>query len=116
MDWWICEKHRSDVVDQRDNCWYGKNCRTQNHNPDHAARLSHSCHETPAAERVNRHPRRISVPPVASEPQQPQVQLQVPQIQLPHAEAQAQAQELPEAVSVAPPIPAVSVVAQEDDA
>jgi len=30
-------------VTSRSNCWYGKECRTQQHNPDHARRLNHIC-------------------------------------------------------------------------
>ncbi|KAF8422914.1 hypothetical protein EV426DRAFT_669739 [Tirmania nivea] len=51
MNWWITEKEKSGVVDNRPKCWYGKNCRTQRHNPDHAARLNHACHEIPLEER-----------------------------------------------------------------
>mmetsp|Transcript_10440 Transcript_10440/g.17073 ORF Transcript_10440/g.17073 Transcript_10440/m.17073 type:complete len:517 (+) Transcript_10440:42-1592(+) len=33
-------------VASRADCWYGKNCRTQRHNPDHAKRLNHICEQT----------------------------------------------------------------------
>jgi len=54
MNWWINEKEKSGVVDNRPKCWYGKNCRTQGHNLDHATRLNHACHEIPAEERYAR--------------------------------------------------------------
>jgi len=66
MDWWINEKEKSGVVDNRPKCWYGKNCRTQGHNPDHAARLNHACHEIPVGDRYVRAPRRI--PPAQQRP------------------------------------------------
>lgn len=53
-DWWINEKEKSGVVDNRPKCWYGKNCRTQGHNLDHATRLNHACHEIPVEERYSR--------------------------------------------------------------
>lgn len=30
-------------ISNRENCWYGHECRTQRHNPQHAARLNHIC-------------------------------------------------------------------------
>eukprot|EP00033_Pygsuia_biforma_P002830 GCRY01003124.1.p1 GENE.GCRY01003124.1~~GCRY01003124.1.p1 ORF type:complete len:504 (+),score=80.84 GCRY01003124.1:330-1841(+) len=33
-------------VHSRPNCWYGRNCRTQRHNPSHASRLNHICDAT----------------------------------------------------------------------
>jgi len=30
----------------RPKCWYGRNCRTQNHKPQHAERLDHICEQT----------------------------------------------------------------------
>ncbi|EPS43064.1 hypothetical protein H072_2863 [Dactylellina haptotyla CBS 200.50] len=46
-DYLISERERLGWTDIRTKCWYGKNCRTQRHNPDHCARLNHVCNETP---------------------------------------------------------------------
>ena len=35
-----------DAVTRRANCWYGKDCRTQAHNRQHAERLNHICAAT----------------------------------------------------------------------
>ncbi|KAI5811499.1 hypothetical protein DFH27DRAFT_648828 [Peziza echinospora] len=51
IDWWIDERERVGLVDNRDKCWYGKGCRTQTHNRAHADRLIHACNEVPASER-----------------------------------------------------------------
>lgn len=32
-------------VTTRNDCWYGRNCRTQRHKPDHARRLNHICEQ-----------------------------------------------------------------------
>ncbi|KAF3920603.1 hypothetical protein ABW21_db0202338 [Orbilia brochopaga] len=50
-DFMISQRERLGWVDNRPNCWYGKNCRTQRHNLDHCARLCHVCAETPQEER-----------------------------------------------------------------
>ncbi|KAF3186108.1 hypothetical protein TWF788_003576 [Orbilia oligospora] len=47
----ISERERLGWTDLRPRCWYGKNCRTQRHNPDHCARLSHIWDEVPLEER-----------------------------------------------------------------
>ncbi|KAF8443636.1 hypothetical protein BGX38DRAFT_1199257 [Terfezia claveryi] len=86
-NWWINEKEKSGVVDNRPKCWYGVNCRTQGHNLDHATRLNHACHETPAEERyARRAPRAQQRPPLggagparrASPPRHPHVALDAP--------------------------------------
>lgn len=33
-------------VRDRENCWYGRGCRTQGHRPDHAERMNHICEQT----------------------------------------------------------------------
>ena len=33
------------IARSRPSCWYGKNCRTQNHNPDHCVRYNHICEQ-----------------------------------------------------------------------
>lgn len=37
----LCERGRGRGV-----CWYGRGCRTQAHNPDHARKLNHICEQT----------------------------------------------------------------------
>lgn len=51
VSWWIHERESTGYVDNRTRCWYGRGCRTQVHNPDHARRLVHACDETPAVGR-----------------------------------------------------------------
>lgn len=58
VNWWIHERESSGYVDNREKCWYGRGCRTQIHNQDHARRLCHSCEEIPAARRRNDAPPR----------------------------------------------------------
>ncbi|KAK6497784.1 hypothetical protein TWF481_012186 [Arthrobotrys musiformis] len=62
-DFLISERERLGWTDIRSRCWYGKNCRTQRHNPDHCARLSHVWDEVPAAERREERPARPARPP-----------------------------------------------------
>jgi hypothetical protein len=38
MLWWIDYQQTEGIVDSRRNCWYGYDCRTQRHNPAHAAK------------------------------------------------------------------------------
>ncbi|KAF3937646.1 hypothetical protein ABW19_dt0210008 [Dactylella cylindrospora] len=52
-DFLVAERESLGWRDIRTKCWYGKNCRTQRHNPDHCARLNHVCDETPLAERLD---------------------------------------------------------------
>ena len=33
-------------VTEREDCWYGRECRTQSHNQNHARRLNHICENT----------------------------------------------------------------------
>eukprot|EP00743_Colponemidia_sp_Colp-15_P010149 GILK01011148.1.p1 GENE.GILK01011148.1~~GILK01011148.1.p1 ORF type:complete len:557 (+),score=53.29 GILK01011148.1:60-1673(+) len=50
----LCYRYRQSLDDDelpaearnRSNCWYGKNCRTQTHNINHAKRLNHICEQT----------------------------------------------------------------------
>eukprot|EP00742_Colponemidia_sp_Colp-10_P007413 GILJ01007980.1.p1 GENE.GILJ01007980.1~~GILJ01007980.1.p1 ORF type:complete len:538 (+),score=49.30 GILJ01007980.1:40-1614(+) len=50
----LCYRYRQSLNDDelpaeaqnRSNCWYGKNCRTQTHNLNHAKRLNHICEQT----------------------------------------------------------------------
>lgn len=58
VSWWIHERESTGYVDNRVKCWYGRGCRTQVHNPEHAARLIHACDEVPAASRQNGAPPR----------------------------------------------------------
>lgn len=58
VSWWIHERESTGYVDNRVKCWYGRGCRTQVHNPEHAARLVHACDETPAGRRRNDAPPR----------------------------------------------------------
>lgn len=53
VSWWIHERESTGYVDNRVKCWYGRECRTQAHNSEHAARLIHACDEVPAARRRN---------------------------------------------------------------
>ncbi|KAK6529154.1 hypothetical protein TWF694_004366 [Orbilia ellipsospora] len=53
-DFLVSERDRLGWTDTRTKCWYGKNCRTQRHNPDHCARLNHVCEETPQEGRRER--------------------------------------------------------------
>ncbi|RVD83489.1 uncharacterized protein DFL_007876 [Arthrobotrys flagrans] len=62
-DFLISERERLGWTDARSRCWYGKNCRTQRHNPDHCARLSHVWDEVPAEERRETRPARPTRPP-----------------------------------------------------
>lgn len=57
VSWWIHERESTGYVDNRVKCWYGRGCRTQVHNPEHAARLIHACDEVPAAHRRSAPPR-----------------------------------------------------------
>jgi hypothetical protein len=44
MRWWIWYKKEHGITDNRVNCWYGFQCRTQNHIASHAERyISPSC-------------------------------------------------------------------------
>jgi len=38
MRWWIWYKKEHGIIDNRVNCWYGFQCRTQNHTDSHAER------------------------------------------------------------------------------
>ncbi|KAF5822672.1 putative transcription factor C2H2 family [Helianthus annuus] len=38
--------HLPEDAAQREDCWYGYACRTQNHNDDHARKRNHVCHPT----------------------------------------------------------------------
>lgn len=58
ISWWIHERESTGYVDNRAKCWYGRGCRTQAHNPGHAARLIHACDEIPAGRRRNDAPAR----------------------------------------------------------
>ena len=58
VDFLIARRDQLGFVDNRRVCWYGRNCRTQNHNADHAARLSHLCNEVPQESRRNTAPPR----------------------------------------------------------
>ncbi|KAK6529805.1 hypothetical protein TWF281_008964 [Arthrobotrys megalospora] len=57
-DFLVSERERIGWTDIRSKCWYGKNCRTQRHNPDHCARLNHICDEVPVGERREARPAR----------------------------------------------------------
>lgn len=57
LNWWCAEKESEGYTDARSKCWYGKACRTQFHNLEHAAKLSHACDEVPVHERRNTAPR-----------------------------------------------------------
>ncbi|KDQ12853.1 hypothetical protein BOTBODRAFT_34001 [Botryobasidium botryosum FD-172 SS1] len=41
-EWWLAKKLR-DGAPALENCWYGYNCRTQQHKQHHAERLNHLC-------------------------------------------------------------------------
>lgn len=58
VSWWIHERESTGFVDNRVKCWHGRGCRTQVHNHQHAVKLIHACHETPAASRQNNAPPR----------------------------------------------------------
>ncbi|KAI0768570.1 hypothetical protein BD413DRAFT_563060 [Trametes elegans] len=45
MLWWRETKRQKGMQNQED-CWYGYNCRTMTHRPQHAARLNHLCKPT----------------------------------------------------------------------
>ncbi|KAK6334726.1 hypothetical protein TWF718_010174 [Orbilia javanica] len=62
-DFLISERERLGWTDIRSRCWYGRNCRTQRHNPDHCARLSHVWDEVPAEARREARPARPPRPP-----------------------------------------------------
>ncbi|KAG8939831.1 hypothetical protein FRC03_005952 [Tulasnella sp. 419] len=52
--WWVAERAKGllpAAVRELDDCWYGIECRTQVHNPDHASRLKHVCENTSARPR-----------------------------------------------------------------
>ncbi|KAK6354347.1 hypothetical protein TWF730_008754 [Orbilia blumenaviensis] len=57
-DFLISERERLGWTDARSRCWYGKECRTQRHNPDHCARLSHVWNQVPVEERREVRPAR----------------------------------------------------------
>ncbi|KAF8247605.1 hypothetical protein K440DRAFT_295769 [Wilcoxina mikolae CBS 423.85] len=61
MKWWIWYQENSQIEDERVKCWYGYQCRTQNHNSDHAKRLNHACEPIPPEQRRNNAPSRDSV-------------------------------------------------------
>ncbi|EJD48649.1 hypothetical protein AURDEDRAFT_150800 [Auricularia subglabra TFB-10046 SS5] len=46
--WWYRQKLLGRVLNEtvREDCWYGYECRTQTHKPEHAARLNHLCVNT----------------------------------------------------------------------
>jgi hypothetical protein len=53
-EWWIRERakgHLDAAARDRDDCWYGYECRTQTHNVRHAGNLNHICDNTSAARR-----------------------------------------------------------------
>ncbi|KAF8533920.1 hypothetical protein BDD12DRAFT_462255 [Trichophaea hybrida] len=61
MKWWIWRQENSQIEDERVKCWYGYQCRTQHHRPDHAERLNHACEPIPEEQRINNAPSRNSV-------------------------------------------------------
>lgn len=51
FDWWKEERKRSldrgdNILPDRPDCWYGRECRTQTHNRNHAERYNHVCENT----------------------------------------------------------------------
>ncbi|KAK6334097.1 hypothetical protein TWF696_002599 [Orbilia brochopaga] len=65
IEFLVSERERLGWIDDRPRCWYGRNCNTQTHNPDHCARLSHVWEELPRGERRDARytaPRRPNLP------------------------------------------------------
>ncbi|EPQ54519.1 hypothetical protein GLOTRDRAFT_139095 [Gloeophyllum trabeum ATCC 11539] len=42
-EWWLERKRAEGIAVPAENCWYGYNCRTQAHRPQHASKLNHLC-------------------------------------------------------------------------
>ncbi|QRV82205.1 Zinc finger, C3HC4 type (RING finger) protein [Ceratobasidium sp. AG-Ba] len=64
-------------------CWYGKECRTQSHNINHAQRFTHDCDPRPQPQAQPQPPNPPLPPPQLQANAQPLVQPQPPLAQLP---------------------------------